>query len=105
MRAMRTYELILVLKTSLGEEKRKKFIETIKEWMKPASPNASQGGDVKVTKEESMGQKMLAYPIKKEKDGYYYMMALESAAGVSADFEKKLLTNDAVLRHLVLRTK
>lgn len=91
---MRVYELILVLRTSLNEEKRKKFLETIKGWLK----------DVNVTKEDSWGQRMLAYPIKKEKDGFFHLLFLETE-NLPADLEKKLYASENVLRHLLLRTK
>jgi len=92
---MRTYELVLVMKPSLSESDRKKVLETIKGLMK----------EVKVTKEEDWGQKPLSYKIKKELAGYYIQLHLESEAGVGVGVETKILNNDNVLRHLLLRTK
>jgi ribosomal protein S6 len=91
---MKTYQLVLVLKTSLSEANRKKFIETVKGYLKGA----------KFTKEEDWGEKTLAYAIKKEKSGFYLNLLLE-LANLPADFEKKLTTNENVLRHLVIREK
>jgi ribosomal protein S6 len=91
---MRTYELILITKTSLTEALRKKLIAGIKVLL----------GDLKIVKENEVGQKSLAYKIKREINGYYFDFALEGE-NVSADFEKKLLENDNILRHLLLRTK
>lgn len=92
---MRKYELALVFRDSLSEEKRKKLIETVKSWIK----------DMKVTKDDAWGVKAFAYPIKKEKSGYYEVMAFEGEVGVPTDFEKKILTNENILRHLLVRTK
>lgn len=89
---MKLYELVLIFKTSLSEEKRKKTIETIKGWLKNA----------KITKEDVWGQKPLAYVIKKELNGYYIKLLLEIES-VSPDFEKKLSNNEDVIRHLFLR--
>lgn len=91
---MRLYELMLVLKTSLSEGDRKKLLTSIKEMLK----------DMKVTEEE-VGQKPLAYKIKHELAGLYHIMHIESATGIAADFEKRLLNNDNILRHLLLRKK
>lgn len=91
---MREYQLVLVLRSSLTEAKRKKLVETIKGWFK----------DLKVTKEEEWGQKVLSYPIKKETSGYYLFLELESPL-ISGDFEKKILVQEDVLRHLVIRKK
>jgi len=98
---MRAYELVLVTKPSLTEALRKKMITGIKALLKPASP---QGGDLKIVKENEVGQKTLAYKIKKEINGFYFDFVLEGET-IPADFEKKLLENDNILRHLLLRTK
>lgn len=92
---MRTYELVLVFKTNLTEERRKKLLETVKGWLKGS----------KVTKEDAWGQKVLAYPIKHEKLGYYHVLSLESEAGLAVDVEKKLIAAEEVLRHLLIRKK
>lgn len=92
---MRIYELVLVLRPSLNEKDRKKFTDTVKEWLK----------ETKVSKEEEWGQKPLAYPIKKEAAGYYHFLQLESENALPAGLEKRILDNDNVLRHLLLRTK
>ena len=104
---MRTYELVLVLRSSLKEADRKKMLETIKDWL----------GKVKIAKEEDLGQKALAYPIKKEDSGHYFILHLESEdevvsasakhvkGGVPDDLEQRILRHDSVLRHLLLRTK
>ena len=91
---MRTYELVVVVKPSVKEADRKKLLEQIKEWL----------GKVKVTKEDDWGQKALAYRIKKEDAGHYYQMFLEGEA-FPADFETRVIQNNDILRHLLLRTK
>jgi small subunit ribosomal protein S6 len=100
---MRKYELALVMRPSLKEADRKKFLETIKE----------QLGKVKIAKQNDWGQKALAYVIKKEDAGYYIMLELEAEDPkgteqqdvIPADFETRLIRNDSVIRHLLLRTK
>ena len=91
---MRTYELVLVVKPSVKEADRKKLLEQVKGWL----------GKVKVTKEEDWGQKALAYAIKKEDSGHYYQLFLEGET-FPTDFETRVLQNNSVLRHLLLRTK
>lgn len=98
---MRSYELILITKTSLTDTLRKKLITSVKSLLKPASP---QGGDLKIVKENEVGLKSLAYKIKRETNGFYWDFALEGET-VPIDFEEKLLENDNILRHLLLRTK
>lgn len=92
---MRTYELVLVMRSAVKEADRKKLLETVKGWL---------GKGITVAKENDWGQKALAYPIKKEDSGHYYMFELEGETFPN-DFEQRLIQNDSVIRHLLLRTK
>lgn len=87
-----TYNLTLVLRSSLKEADRKKLLEGIKELL----------GKAKVTERE-WGQKALAYPIKKEASGLYLNWTIDGDVVIASDFEKRLLNNDNILRHLLLR--
>ncbi|MBI4096514.1 MAG: 30S ribosomal protein S6 [Candidatus Levybacteria bacterium] len=89
---MRSYELILVIKPSLTDVLRKKLITGVKTLLK----------DLKIVKENEAGLRPLAYKIKKENNGFYFDFILEGE-NIPADFEKKLLENDNILRHLLLR--
>ena len=92
---MRSYDLVVVVRTSVKDADRKKLIETIKGWF----------DDIKVTKEDDWGQRPLAYPIKKQDAGHYYLVQFESEKGIAKGSESRLLRNDDILRHLILRTK
>ena len=92
---MRTYELVVVVESELSADKRKELLDTVKKWL----------AGVKVVKEEEWGQKQLAYPIRKETTGYYHILHLEGESGVPADLEKRILGNEQVLRHLLVRKK
>ena len=91
----RVYELALVLRSSLTDTQRKKFLEIVKSWL----------GSVKISKEEDWGQKPLSYPIKRETTGFYTLLNLESDNSIPLDLEKKILANDNIIRHLMVRTK
>lgn len=92
--SMRSYELVLVVSSSLTEPLRKKLIAGVKALLK----------DLKIVKENEVGLKSLAYKIKREATGFYFDFTLEGET-IPQDFEKKLLENDNILRHLLLRTK
>ncbi len=91
---MRIYELVLIVRSSLSEAQRKKLLETVKGFLK----------SLKITKEDSLGEKALAYTIKRENSGYYYMLAVEGDS-IPLDFEKKLFEQEDVIRHLLIRKK
>ena len=92
---MRIYELILVLKSSLSDSQRKKVVDGVKKLSK----------DIKITKEDSLGVKPLAYKIKKELNGHFTHLIMEAKEIIPQDLEKKLLASEDVLRHLLLRKK
>ncbi len=88
------YQLTLVLRTTLKEADQKKLVESIK----------SQFGKAKI-EEKSWGQKALAYPIKKEVSGLYFNWNIDTEEVIDKGFETKLINDDKVLRHLLLRLK
>ncbi|HEX7041733.1 MAG TPA: 30S ribosomal protein S6 [Patescibacteria group bacterium] len=90
---MRTYELVLVVKPSLTEANRKKLLDEVKSLLSG-----------KVTKEEDLGSKALSYKIGKELTGHYFDLFFETEK-LATDLERKLLENDNVLRHLLLKSK
>jgi len=90
---MRTYDLVLVLRPSLNEADRKKLLEQVKAWF----------GTLKVKKEDDWGSKALKYPIKKELTGHYFALSLEGET-VPQDLEKRILNQESILRHLLVRT-
>ncbi|MBI2036655.1 30S ribosomal protein S6 [Candidatus Microgenomates bacterium] len=90
---MRLYDVALVLRSATTSIQKEKLLETVKKWL----------GEAKVAKVEEWGKKKLSYPIKKENEGYYVILSVESGTGLKGDFEKRLLMEEAILRHLVLR--
>lgn len=90
---MRLYDVALVLRSATTSAQKEKLLETVKKWL----------GEAKIEKVEEWGKKRLAYPIKKENEGYYVVLNVEAQKGMPGDFEKKLLMEEAILRHLVLR--
>jgi len=92
---MRIYELALVLKPSLSAIQRKKVVSIIKSSLK----------ELKLIEEKEIGERPLNYKIKKETIGYYMDFVFEGDSPVSLDFEKKLLNDENVLRHLLVRRK
>ena len=98
---MRKYEFVMVIRPSLKEVELKKLLTTVKDWLK----------DVKIVKEEDLGQKSLSYTIKKEIAGHYFMFQIEAdqkddrTGGIPRDFEERIIRQDNIIRHLMLRTK
>lgn len=90
---MRVYSLVLVLEPESTESERKKLLETVTKWF----------GEGKVEKVTEWGKKIFVYPIKKFREGLYLLLELRTENAVPQDFEKKLLIEAKVLRHLLVR--
>lgn len=63
----------------------------------------NQGG--KVHRVEDWGRRALAYPIQKLIKAHYVLMNIECAIPTLEEIETGFRFNDAVLRHLITRTK
>jgi len=89
---MRSYKLVLLLKSDLKKDAKDKLFDEVKKWL----------GDIKNDKVESLGEKKLAYKVKNARSGEYVSFSFE-AETVGADVNKKLLIRDEILRHLLIR--
>lgn len=84
--------MVLLLKPDIKKEAKDKLFDEIKKWL----------GEVKNDKVEALGEKKLAYPIKRERRGEYAVLAFESEK-VDTELNRRLLIKDEVLRHLLVR--
>jgi ribosomal protein S6 len=89
-----TYALTMVLRSDLKDADRKKILDSFKDELKSAK-----------VAESDWGQKPLSYPIKKEVSGHYVHWLIESPEVLPKDLDKNVMTNDGILRHLLLRIK
>jgi len=92
---MRSYDLTLILHSGLDETSQEKVLDKIKKIISDA------GG--KVDKIDEWGKRELAYPIKKQKEGFYLLLLLELEGKEAKTIEEKLKFEEAVLRHLLVR--
>ncbi len=91
---MTKYEIMYIVKTTMEDDAIKKVSEDVK---------ALINGDSKVIEFKDLGKKKLAYEIKKELNGAYYLMIVEASNEVIKEFDRKCLINENVLRHLVIK--
>lgn len=92
------YENIYILKGSLTEEQALKEIEIIKEYFKD-----TEIYEDKNDKNGYLGKKKLAYNIGKEEYGYYYLTYFKSKDKEIFEIEKKLKSNDNVMKFITLK--
>jgi small subunit ribosomal protein S6 len=86
---------MFILKPSLNEEELTKMKTSILEEIKQ-----NQG---KVESSQNLGKRRLAFPIKKQKEGYYFFMNFEANPTLVKALRSSYRLNETVLRLLILR--
>ena len=95
---MRNYEIMFIVRPTLGEDEVKKVVKDF------SSIITKNGG--KVTKEENMGQRELAYEIKDFKSGYYFVFEIEAKDDKAIkEFDRLALINNDIVRHLITKVE
>lgn len=92
---MRKYELMFIVKTDIEEGAVKEVVDSLKKVL--TDRNA------KIVEEKALGQKDLAYEIKKHKTGYYFLLTVEAGSDAVKEFERVVLINENILRHIVVK--
>ncbi|MGN1379796.1 MAG: 30S ribosomal protein S6 [Bacilli bacterium] len=92
---MDKYEIMFIVKNTIEDEKVKKTADTLKDLI------TNDKGNIIDFKE--MGKRKLAYPIKKELTGTYYVMTVEANHDTIKEFNRKVSINENVLRHLIIK--
>ena len=89
------YELTVILKPELSEEKLTAVIENVKKFI------TGKGGTISDTK--SWGKRRLAYPIKHSVEGNYILFKFTMKPNQNRELETNLRISEDVLRHLLVK--
>ncbi len=91
---MNTYELVVILTQKLSEEDKKATVVKISNLIK---------ANGEVTSVDDMGVKKLAYEIKKESDGHYYLFNFMATPNSILELERVLRIDDSVLKYMTIK--
>lgn len=91
---MKIYQLSLVLPGKMSDAEQKKVLDKVERNVESA------GG--KIEKNDKLGKKALAYPIKKEKQGVYYYLDVSLPAEEVGAFNRAIEVDEMILRHLLV---
>ena len=89
------YEILFIVRPDLEE---KAVNDTFKKMEKVLVDKKA-----KVLSSKELGQKELAYEIKKHKTGYYFLINVESNNDAIKEFDRVALINENVIRHIVIK--
>jgi small subunit ribosomal protein S6 len=94
---MRRYELMLVLKPDVPEDRVQAVLER--------STRAIVGASGQIIKVSPWGRRRLAYPIGPHREGSYYILVFEAPPEAVLELERGLNITEEVMRHLVTRVE
>ena len=92
---MRRYELMLVLRPDVADDRAQAVID------RTTRQIVAAGGSI--VKVAPWGRRRLAYQIDRYREGSYHIILFEAPGEALAEMERTLLITEEVLRHLVTR--
>lgn len=95
-KTVQSYELMLIFLSDIGEDNINKELEELRKYI------SSNGGKVQL--EDSWGNRDLAYRIKKQDKGFYYVMDFTLETSKVGEIQKTLNINPVVIRSLLVKT-
>lgn len=90
---MRTYEVVLIFHPELDETALNDALDKVKGWVTTA------GGTI--TKVDSWGKRRLAYVIRKQREGQYFLMTTEIPPTATAEFDRNLRFHEPLIRFMI----
>ena len=94
---MRRYELMLVLRPDVADDKAQAVID------RTTRQIVAAGGQI--VKVAPWGRRRLAYPIDRHREGSYHIILFEAPSEAVAELERGLLITEELLRHLITRVE
>lgn len=92
---MKLYETMFILKPTLVEDEIKTRIDFFKEVI------TKNGGEIETCLD--MGMRNLAYEIKKNKRGYYFVIYFKAEPNLILELERNYRINEEILRFIVIK--
>ncbi|MFI5054216.1 MAG: 30S ribosomal protein S6 [Acidimicrobiia bacterium] len=94
---MRRYELMLVLRPDLADDRTQAVIDR--------TVRAITGAGGQIVKVAPWGRRRLAYQIDRHREGSYHIVLFDAPADAILELERGLLITEEVIRHLVTRVE
>ena len=91
---MNEYETIFLISNRIKEEQRRNVVNKIKELI-------SSNGQIDTT--EDLGEKKLAYEVKKHKKAFYYIINFKSKSEFIYKLERNYKLNEEIIKFMTIR--
>ncbi|MGD9562583.1 MAG: 30S ribosomal protein S6 [Pyrinomonadaceae bacterium] len=93
--ANRTYEVMYIVDPETPVDKIGKLNEAVGQLIE------KQGGTV--VRMDDIGQRTLAYPIKKRTEGHYVLFEVDGSGQEIMELERRMRVNDMIMRYITVR--
>lgn len=91
---MRKYELMFIVKTTMEQSAASTLANSYKKLI------TDEKGEVTNFKE--MGQRKLAYEIKKQTNGFYFLINFSANTDTIKELDRRLRLDENVIRHMII---
>lgn len=90
-----TYELLFILPSTMDVKAQETYVPKITKMIETAKG--------KIIKNEPWGKKIFSYPIKKQTEGFYYLLTFSLSTSEVVTFEKKIKLEEQIVRYLLTK--
>ena len=94
---MNKYEIMFIVKPDMEEKAIKAEADNLKKVLTDKK--------AKIIEEKAMGQRELAYEIRKYNTGYYYLFVVEASKEAEQEFSRVARINENILRHVIVKVE
>jgi small subunit ribosomal protein S6 len=91
---MRQYELIFIVHPDLDDDALNEVIDRVSSWI------SDENGEI--TNTELWGKRKLAYPIRKQPEGFYVVMQIKMNMTADSQLERNLSIFEPVMRYSII---
>ncbi len=92
---MNKYEIMFIVRADITEDEVKNTVKSFEDVL------TSEGA--KIVNSKDLGQKKLAYEIKKQQRGYYHVLNVECESKAVKEFDRKAKIDEKIIRHLIVK--
>ena len=91
---MRQYELIFIVHPDLDDDALNEVIDRVSSWISDE--------DGEITNTELWGKRKLAYPIRKQLEGFYVVMQTKMIMTADSQLERNLIYLEPIMRYSII---
>ena len=92
---MKNYEISFIVRPDLEKDAVEKLTKSYEKVLVSHKAN--------VLSSKELGQKELAYTIKNQKTGYYYLINVEANDAAIKEFDRLATLDENILRHIIIK--